>query len=105
MVAAVRGARIDVALILSLVPETFCLAAHEAAAGGAAVVALPDSNALARFASDPANGRLAADEEDLAWMFESGDILSLSRAARGAELYELRYSRLSADFLPKDAAS
>ena len=99
MVEAARAAGVDVALILSICPETFCFTAHEAAAAGAAVIALPDSGAVARFASDPAHGRVVADETELNRLFESGEILSMSRVARRPDLFDLRFSRMSADFL------
>lgn len=100
MIEAVAAQAVDVALILSICPETFCFTAHEAAAGGAAVIAFPDSGAVARFASDPAVGRVVADESALAALFDSGEIMALGRRARGARIHHMRYSRLTADFLP-----
>jgi hypothetical protein len=100
MIEAVRDLNIDVAMILSICPETFSFTAHEAVASGAAVVALADSSAVARLASDPALGRVAADEDDLRSLFESGGIRQLARAKRKPALYALAYSRVTADFLP-----
>ena len=99
MAEAVEAAGVDVALILSICPETFCFTAHEAAAAGAAVIAFPDSSAVARFAADPARGRVVAGEAELTALFESGEVLTLSRAVRKPPLFDLRYSRMTADFL------
>ena len=104
MTDAVRDLAIDVALILSICPETFSFTAHEAVAAGAAVVAFPDSSAVARLAADPALGRVAADETALHAMLSSGDIAALARASRRPALYDLTYSRVTADFLPGAAA-
>jgi hypothetical protein len=104
MVDAVRDLSIDVALILSICPETFSFTAHEAVAGGAAVVALADSGAVARLAADPSLGRVAQDEDDLRAMFDSGGIAALARGVRRPQLFDLVYSRVTADFLPGAAA-
>ena len=104
MIDAVRDLSIDVALILSICPETFSFTAHEAVAGGAAVVALADSGAVARLAADPALGRVAQDEDDLRAMLGSGGIAALARGVRRPRLFDLVYSRVTADFLPGAAA-
>ena len=104
MIDAVRDLSIDVALILSICPETFSFTAHEAVAGGAAVVALADSGAVARLAADPALGRVARDEDDLRDMLGSGGIAALARGLRRPQLFDLAYSRVTADFLPGAAA-
>lgn len=100
MTDAVRDLRIDVALILSICPETFSFTAHEAVAGGAAVVAFADSSAVARLAADPTIGRVVQDEDDLIALFASGGLAPLARAGRRPQLHELNYSRVTADFLP-----
>jgi hypothetical protein len=104
MIDAVRELGVDVALILSICPETFSFTAHEAVAGGAAVVALADSSAVARLAADPKIGRVARDEDDLRSLFDSGALATLARAKRRPKLYDLAYSRVTADFLPGAAA-
>jgi hypothetical protein len=104
MIDAVRDLEIDVALILSICPETFSFTAHEAVAGGAAVVALADSSAVARLAADPAFGRVAQDEDDLRALFDGGALADLARAIRRPGLFDLAYSRVTADFLPEAAA-
>jgi hypothetical protein len=104
MIDAVRDLGVDVALILSICPETFSFTAHEAVAGGAAVVALADSGAVARLAADPKIGRVVRDEDDLRGLLDSGGLAALARSLRKPKLFDLAYSRVTADFLPSAAA-
>lgn len=99
MAAAVEAAGIDVAVIWSLCPETFCFTAYEAVAGGAKVVTNPDAGNVPRFVAETKNGLVAEDEHALMKMFERGEVLSLARAGRGRTLYSLSYSKMSADFV------
>jgi hypothetical protein len=99
MAAAVERLGIDVAIIWSLCPETFCFTAYEAVAGGAAVVTNPDAGNVPRFVLETGNGMVAEDEYVLVELFERGEVLSLARAIRGEKLYSLSYSRMSADFI------
>jgi hypothetical protein len=103
MIAAVEAAEVDVALLLSICPETFGFTAYEAAAAGAFVIALPDSSAVARFASDPAFGAVADSEAALAAMFEDGSVLAFARARRAPPLFDLRYSRMTIDLMAEAA--
>lgn len=105
MAAAVEALGIDVAIIWSLCPETFCFTAYEAVAGGAAVITNPDAGNVPRFTLETGNGRVAQDERALGELFESGEALSLARRARGERLYSLSYSRMSADFILEKTAS
>jgi hypothetical protein len=100
---AVEALQVDAALIWPLCRETFSFTAHEAAAGGAAVVTNPDSGNVAAFVADGGFGRMLADEAALDEAFASGEILALSRDARRPPLFDLVYSGLSAD-LVGDAA-
>ncbi|WP_312163924.1 hypothetical protein [Phenylobacterium sp.] len=88
---------IDAAMIWSLCIETFSFAAYEAAAAGAAVVTGPDSGNVAVFARE--HGLLLDDERALEALFESGEILKLARARRGAALYDLAFSKLTAELV------
>lgn len=99
MVQAVEAAGVDVALILSICPETFCFTAHEAVAAGAAVVAFADSGAVARFAAQPGRGQVISSEPELTALFATGEIIALSRAARNPPLFDLHYSQMTADFI------
>lgn len=99
MPAVIRREEIDVALIWSPWPETFCFAAHEAWAGGAAVVTRPEAGAAAAFVRDSGAGRVLENYETLMAAFETGEILALSRARRDVQPYRLIYSRMSLDVL------
>ena len=104
MAAAVERLGIDVAILWSLCPETFCFTAYEAVAGGAAIVTNPDAGNVPRFVVDNGYGQVAADEDVLIELFERGEILPLARAIRGEAAYSLAYSRMSADFILKAAS-
>jgi hypothetical protein len=81
--AAIRH-RIDVAVVWSLWPETFCFTVHEALAAGAYVLARRDAGNVwpAVEANAPWQGRAVDDETSLFQLFESGDILTLVARAR-----------------------
>jgi len=104
MAAAVEALAIDVAVIWSLCPETFCFTAYEAVAGGAAIVTNPDAGNVPRFTRERGLGQVVDDEHALMDLFESGEVLVLARATRGEALYSLAYSHMTADFLPKAAS-
>ena len=104
MASAVEALGVDVAVIWSLCPETFCFAAYEAVAGGARVVTNPDAGNVPHFVKETKNGLVAEDEDALVKMFQSGEILSLARSRRGEVLYDLAYSKMSADFAPEAVA-
>jgi len=87
---------VDVALTWSLCAETFGFTALEAAAAGAAVLTGPDSGNIAAQVSAGLGGRVLADEAALFAAFETGEILSLSRPARGATVRDIEFSELTA---------
>ena len=99
MAAAVEAMEIDVAVIWSLCPETFCFTAYEAVAGGAMVLTNPDAGNVPRFVAETGNGLVVEDEHALMVLFERGDVQSLARAVRGRAVYSLSYSKMSADFV------
>lgn len=92
---------VDAAMIWSLCIETFSFAAYEAASAGAAVVTGPDSGNVAAFAAEHDHGLVLPDEKVLTDWFESGEILKLARARRGAKLHELAFSALSAELVER----
>lgn len=100
MRAAVARTGLDVALVWSIWPETFCLTAYEGLAGGAALVSNPDAGNVARLIdqSGGANGRVLADEAALAEAFASGAILALARRGVARAEYGLAYSPLTTQF-------
>ena len=87
---------VDVALTWSLCAETFGFTALEAAAAGAAVLTGPDSGNIAAQVSAGLGGRVLADEAALVSAFETGEVLSLSRSARSADVRDLVFSELTA---------
>ncbi|WP_297693034.1 hypothetical protein [Phenylobacterium sp.] len=101
---ALEASEADAALIWPLCRETFSFTAHEAVAAGAAVITNPDSGNVAAFVSSGRHGRILADEAALVAAFESGEILALTRGARKARLYDLAYSRMTAELLAAEAA-
>jgi hypothetical protein len=95
---ALQTLGVDVAVIWSLCRETFSFTAYESAAAGAAVVTGPDSGNVAAFVAE-GHGRVAADEDELLTLFETGEVLGLSRAARQPPAHDLVYSALTVDLL------
>ena len=73
-------------------PEPF----PEAAAAGAAVLTGPDSGNIAAQVKAGLAGRVLADEAALFAAFETGEVLSLSRSARGARVRDMVFSGLTA---------
>jgi hypothetical protein len=80
MIDAIVRNRIDVAIIWSLWPETFCFTAHEALAGGAFVVARRGAGNVwpAVEANAPHQGCAVDDEDSLFRLFETGEIRTLA---------------------------
>jgi hypothetical protein len=99
MIAAVEDLEIDVALIWSMCQETFCFAAYEAVAGGAAIVTSDVSGNVTSLVDEMRSGLALANEAQLYELFESGKALGLRRSARTVEHYDLEYSDMSADFI------
>lgn len=92
---ATAATRLDVALIWSIWPETFCLTAYEAFAGGAAIVTNPSAGNVVDMVNSIGDGVVLKDEAALFAAFESGEILKFARARRRAQQYSLEYSALT----------
>ena len=90
---------IDAAMVWSLCMETFSFAAYEAVAAGAAVLTGPDSGNVAAFVREGGHGAVLDDEYALEALFDSGEILRLARAERGAQTFDLAFSKLSAELV------
>lgn len=90
---------LDIALIWSLWPETFCFTAFEAVAGGALVLTNPGAGNVTAFARDPAYGRVLESDAALFDMFRTGDIATLARTNPRAGPGRLAYTGMSADFI------
>ena len=87
---------VDVALAWSLCTETFGFTALEAAAAGAAVLTGPDSGNIAAQVASGLPGQVFTEEAALVRAFETGEVLALSRSARGAGVRDLVFSGLTA---------
>ncbi len=71
MVEALAAHDIDLVLVLSVLPETFSFATHEALAAGADVIALEASGNVAATVSRLGRGRVFGSESDLLEFFTS----------------------------------
>ena len=98
MVRTLSELEIDVALLWSLWPETFCIAAVEALRAGAAVITFRDSGNVAAMVKKTGFGSVLNSEEELVALFESGDVAKLVAQARPAGL-NAEFSNMTADFI------
>ena len=96
---AVVDSGIDVALVWSIWPETFCLTAYEALAGGAALITNPDAGNVPAQVLAGLPGAVFTDESALYDAFEQGLVADLARSRRGGTLSEIVYSDLSVPML------
>lgn len=96
---ALTALEVDVAVLWSLCRETFSFTAHEAAAAGVAVLTGPDSGNIAAFVAEGGHGRVLADEAALMALFDKGEALNLSRAARKPVSYDIALSALTVDLM------
>lgn len=101
---AVEELQVDVAVIWSIFRETYCLAAYEAIAAGAAIVTSPDSANVAALVATGGHGRVLADEAALTQALRSGDLLALARSVRQPAHFDLAFSGMSADLATAGAA-
>lgn len=96
---AVAAAEIDVALMWSIWPETFCLAAYEALAGGAAILTNPDAGNVASLVVAGHDGMILPDEAALAQSLERGDLTKFSRSARTVRHFAMDYSAVTLEVM------
>jgi hypothetical protein len=94
--------RLDVAIIWSIWPETFCLTAYEALAGGAAIVTNKCAGNVVDLVENIGPGEVFDSEEDLHAAFETGDILQFARTRRAVQHYQLEYSAMTLDIMEND---
>ncbi|HTW27046.1 MAG TPA: hypothetical protein VME92_07970 [Acetobacteraceae bacterium] len=78
----VEAEQIDLVVVLSTWPETFCYVASEALAGGADVVALADSGNVAAMLADTGRGVIARDADAVFSFFESLQAVQYVRLCR-----------------------
>ena len=82
---------IDLVLVLSPWPETFCLVAYEAMAAGADIVTLPGSGNVADMVLASGRGLVVQDLPALVWFFRNGDAIRYVRLCgdTGSEMGQL----------------
>jgi len=103
MVRTLRKLRIDIAVVWSLWPETFCIAAVEALRAGATVLTFKDSGNVAALVKRTGFGSVLDNEADLMELFESGDVVRLATQARPTGL-TAEFSNMTADFIEENQA-
>lgn len=99
MIEAVRDRQLDVALIWSLWPETFCFAAYEALAGGAVIVTNPDSGNVQDLVRKLNHGAIIEDDGVLDALLDAGDLMKFRRDGPSLYAPALAYSRMTADLI------
>ena len=100
--AAMRDAlaknAIDIAVLWSQWPETFCFTAFEAISAGCFILTSGQSGNIASLVESTGRGELLRDKLELFNAFESGETLRLvDRRRREAKQMPLVYSRMTAD--------
>lgn len=103
MVSTLRDLEIDVAVLWSLWPETFCIAAIEALRAGAAVLTFKDSGNVAAMVRKTGFGAVLDSEMELNALFETGDVAQLVAESRPQGL-NAEFSNMTADFIEGRAA-
>lgn len=103
MVSTLRDLEIDVAVLWSLWPETFCIAAVEALRAGAAVLTFKDSGNVAAMIRKTGFGAVLDSEVELNALFETGDVAQLVAESRPQGL-NAEFSNMTADFIKGRAA-
>ena len=98
MVRTLERLEIDIALLWSLWPETFCIVAVEALRAGAALLTFKDSGNVAAMVRKTGFGEVLDSEEELTRLFESGEVIELVRSRRPAGL-SAEFSNMTADFI------
>lgn len=96
---AVAKAGLDIAVLWSICPETFCLTAYEAIAAGAFVVSNPDAVNIAAAIERTGQGKVLQDEQALYAAIRNGEFAQYARSQRSVRYYGMRYSDLSLEVL------
>jgi len=99
MRAAVAAAELDVVLLWSIWPETFCLTAYEAIAGGAFLITNPDSGNVAAAIAKTGQGVILPDEAALNAAMDGGTLAEHARSRRTVSRFRMDYSALSLELL------
>lgn len=94
---AIEAQEIDVALVLSQLPETYCLAAHEAIAGGAFIAALANGGNVVDVVRSSTAGQVFDDEQQLLMALRDGSLIGAVDGYQAHRpTFEMRSSGISA---------
>ncbi|OYU74544.1 MAG: hypothetical protein CFE32_17430 [Alphaproteobacteria bacterium PA3] len=99
MSEAVAAADLDVVLLWSIWPETFCLTAYEAIAAGAFLVANPDSGNVAAAIAKTGQGLTLPSEAALRTAMAAGDLAAHARTRRTVSRFRMEYGALSLELM------
>jgi hypothetical protein len=93
---------VDVAILWSLWPETFCITAYEAMASGAFLITNENSGNVAELVRASSCGMVLKDDEMLIEAFKKGEVAEKAFEAlkRGMQTGRLQFSALTADAFP-----
>ena len=105
MTDAMVAASIDLVLVLSTWPETFCLVAYEAIAAGADVIALPGSGNVADVVIASGRGLVMPDAASILEFFVSGTAIEYVRMCgeQGSEMGRLESRGMTSTLVVADA--
>jgi len=106
MTDALVAASIDLVLVLSPWPETFCLVAYEAVAAGADVITLPESGNVADMVLALGRGLVIPDTAGIVEFFASGAPIDYVRMCgeQGSEMGRLESRGMTATLALPDAS-
>lgn len=96
---AVSALELDVVMVWSIWPETFCLTAYEALAGGAVLLTNTCAGNIVDLVRQTGEGLVLDDEAELRTVFEIGTIMKQARARRTVRNFELDYSSVTLEAL------
>jgi hypothetical protein len=101
MTDALVRERIDVVILWSIWPETFCFTAHEAVAAGAMLVACSKSGNVTQLIKDTREGLIFSGDAALTEAFGDGTIAKAVRARRGklTAAWQTTDSHMTADII------
>lgn len=99
---AISACNLDAVLSWSLWPETFCIAAYEAVAAGAALITNSNSGNVAAFVKESGYGLILNDESDLRSYLHSADIKAKIGALRPPFRRQILYSQMTVDLIQRD---
>lgn len=102
MVRTVRELDIDVALVWALWPETFCITAYEAVAGGAAILTYQESGNVAAMVRETGAGEVLDTETELKTMFAEGSVYRVAKRRPKSRL-QVEFGQMTIDLLSETA--